>query len=124
MSPAFEGRTRSPRMLAPAAIVSRDAAGRMRVGSPHPLGPYPPTLTHRLVEWADRAPDRTFLAARRADGAWERLTYRTALDHARRVGQALIDRGLSVDRPIVVLSGNGLEHAVLCLLYTSPSPRD
>ncbi len=115
MSPAFEGRTRSPRMLAPAAIVSRDARGRLRIGSPYTLGPYPPTLTHRLLEWADRAPDRTFLAARRVDGTWERLTYRTALDHARQVGQALIDRGLSVDRPIVVLSGNGLEHAVLAL---------
>ena len=115
MPPGFEGRTRSPRLLAPAAIVSHDARGQLHLRSPHALGPYPKTLTHRLLDWADRAPERTFLAARAANGSWERLTYRATLDRVRRVGQALLDRGLSTDRPIVVLSGNGLEHAVLAL---------
>jgi feruloyl-CoA synthase len=108
-------RTRTPRMLPPDAVVTRDGRGRLRVSSPHPLGPYPATLTARLVEWAERTPDRTFLAARGAGGAWDRLTYRMALDRARRVGQALLDRGLSAERPILVLSGNGLDHAVLAL---------
>ena len=65
VSPAFEGRLRTPRMLPPDAIVSRDDRGRLRVRSPHALGPYPATLTDRLAHWAERAPDRTFLAARR-----------------------------------------------------------
>jgi len=112
---AFEGRLRAPRMLPPDAIVSRDERGRLRVRSPHALGPYPRTLTHRLAEWAARAPDRTFLAARRGDGAWDRLTYRVAFERTRSVAQALLDRGLSADRPIVILSGNGLDHAVLGL---------
>ncbi|HWJ56507.1 MAG TPA: AMP-binding protein, partial [Vicinamibacterales bacterium] len=115
MSSAFEGRVRTPRMLPADAIVSRDDRGRLRVRSPHALGPYPKTLTHCLAQWAERAPDRTFLAARRADGFWERLTYRVAFERTRSVAQALLDRGLSVDRPIVILSGNGLEHAVLGL---------
>ena len=115
VSPAFEGRLRTPRMLPPDAIVSRDDRGRLRVRSPHALGPYPATLTHCLAQWAERAPDRTFLAARRPDGFWERLTYRVAFERTRSVAQALLDRGLSADRPIVILSGNGLEHAVLGL---------
>jgi feruloyl-CoA synthase len=115
MSPAFEGRLRTPRMLPPDATVSRDDRGRLRVRSPHALGPYPATLTHCLAKWAERAPDRTFVAARRGDGFWERLTYRVAFERTRAVAQALLDRGLSADRPIVILSGNGLEHAVLGL---------
>ena len=113
--PVYEGRTRVPRMLPPDAVVSRDERGRVRIRSPHALGPYPTAITDRLVEWAERAPDRTFLAARGADGAWERLTYRMVFERTRAVGQALLDRGLSVDRPIVILSGNGLDHAVLAL---------
>ena len=115
MTPAFEGRLRTPRMLPPDAIVSRDDRGRLRVRSPHVLGPYPATLTHRLAEWAARAPDRTFLAVRRGDGFWDRLTYSVAFERTRSVAQALLDRRLSIDRPIVILSGNGLEHAVLGL---------
>jgi feruloyl-CoA synthase len=125
VSPAFEGRARAPRMLSPDALISRDDRGRLHVRSPHPLGPYPKTLTARLVYWADRAPDRTFLAARSESVPgtvpgttpvpWRRLTYRTALDRTRSVAQALLDRRLSPDRPIVVLSGNGLDHAVLAL---------
>jgi feruloyl-CoA synthase len=115
VSPAFEGRLRTPRMLPPDAIVSRDDGGRLRVRSPHALGPYPATLTHCLAKWAERAPDRTFIAARRLDGFWERVTYRVAFERTRSVAQALLDRGLSADRPIVILSGNGLEHAMLGL---------
>jgi feruloyl-CoA synthase len=110
-----EARVRSARILPPDTVVSVDARGRVHARSPHPLGAYPRTLTERLPYWAERAPDRTFLAARAADGSWRRLTYGVALDETRRVAQALLDRGLSVERPIVILSGNSLEHAVLAL---------
>jgi feruloyl-CoA synthase len=110
-----EAPVRSARILPPDTVISTDAGGRVHARSPHPLGPYPRTLTERLPYWAERAPDRTFLAARDADGAWRRLTYGVALDDTKRVAQALLDRGLSVERPIVVLSGNSLEHAVLAL---------
>ncbi len=44
-----------------------------------------------------------------------RLTYRDARDRARRLAQAFLDRGLSADRPIAILSGNSLEHALMAL---------
>ena len=55
MSPAFEGRLRTPRMLPPDAIVSRDDGGRLRVRSPYALGPYPATLEGAVRSGRDAA---------------------------------------------------------------------
>jgi feruloyl-CoA synthase len=103
------------RILPPDTTIRVGEGGRLYARSPHVLGPYPNTLTARLVHWAQEAPDRTFLAARDASGGWRQLTYRAALDATRCVAKALVNRRLSVDRPIVILSGNGLEHALLAL---------
>jgi feruloyl-CoA synthase len=89
--------------------------GTIRARSPHPLGPYPARLTERLEYWAEHAPGRTFLAKRDAQGGWRRLTYAETLERARRIGQALLERGLSAERPLAILSGNDLEHALLAL---------
>jgi feruloyl-CoA synthase len=105
----------SPKILPPDTIVYADDQGRLHARSPHPLGPYPTTLTDRLSHWAEVAPDRTFLAIRNSDGAWRHLTYSSALDQVRRLAQALLNRRLSADRPVVILSGNSLEHAMLAL---------
>jgi feruloyl-CoA synthase len=77
-------------------------------------------MTDRLVHWAETQPDRTFMARRErtADGGtgeWRRISYREALEAARSIGQALLDRGLGVDRPVAILSENSLEHALLAL---------
>ncbi|WP_083251295.1 feruloyl-CoA synthase [Acidihalobacter yilgarnensis] len=80
-----------------------------------PLGPYPTCITERLTEWASRAPERLFLVDRDTDEQWRGVTYREALSMARRLGQALLDRGLSPERPLVILSGNDLEHGLLAL---------
>ena len=71
--------------------------------------------TERLLRWAVEAPDRTFIAKRLPSGEWRRITYAHALDYARRIGQGLIDRGLSAERPLMILSENDLEHAMLAL---------
>ena len=89
--------------------------GTIRARSPHPLGPYPSRLSERLEHWAQQDPERTFLAKRDAEGGWRRLTYAETLDGARRIGQALLERGLSAERPLAILSGNDLEHALLAL---------
>ncbi|MGI4792586.1 MAG: AMP-binding protein, partial [Janthinobacterium lividum] len=78
------------------------------------LPPYPRRVTDRLVHWAAVTPDVTFLAEKDGDG-WRRLTYAAALDQARAIGQALLDRELSAERPVLILSGNGIEHALLAM---------
>ena len=97
------------------AVVERRADGTTYVRSPHALGPYASKLTERLEHWAAHAPDRIFLAQRGPDGAWRTLTYADTLARTRRIAQALLDRGLSAERPIVILSGNGIEHGLLAL---------
>src|SRR4029077_6379833 len=76
---------------------------------------YPDKLTDRLVHWAHVAPERVFMAERAADGSWRTITYAQTLDKIRRIGAALLTRNLSAERPIVILSGNDLEHALLGL---------
>jgi feruloyl-CoA synthase len=93
-------------------LVERRADGCVLLRSPHALGAYPRKLTERLDWWAEQAPERIFLAQR--DGAgWRTLRYREARERARRVGQYLLRKNLSAERPLAVLSGNDLEHALL-----------
>ncbi len=91
------------------------ADGAAILRSPHALEAYPARITERLEHWASKAPDRVLLAERAAGGGWRTLTYREALAQARRVAAALLARGLSAERPVAVLSGNDLEHALLQL---------
>ena len=95
--------------------MDRRADGTVYVRSPHALGPYAAKITERLEHWAAHAPDRIFLAERDAGGEWRRVSYADALARVRRIAQALLDRGLSVERPIAILSGNSIEHALLAL---------
>jgi feruloyl-CoA synthase len=102
--------------LGPRDIVAeRRADGCIILRSPHALGAYPRTMTERLEHWAAKAPERVFLAQREASGGWRTLSYRQARERARRVGQFLLAKQLGPDRPLMVLSGNDIEHALLHL---------
>jgi feruloyl-CoA synthase len=91
----------------------RRADGVEIVRAQQALQPFPQKLTERLEYWARFAPDRTFLAQRESNGAWRRLTYGQTLDTARRIASALLARKLTPNKPIAILSGNDLEHALL-----------
>ncbi len=96
-------------------LVEHRTDGTIRLRSPHALPPYPAKLTERLEHWAAMAPGRTYLAQRNAAGGWRTITYGETLDCIRRIGAGLLARGLSAERPIVILSGNDIEHALLGL---------
>ena len=93
--------------------MTRDADGVIYVRPVHPLGHYPAKLTEKLDHWARVTPDRVFIGQRDAAGDWRTLTYAQFRAAARNVAQALLNRNLSSERPIAILSGNDLEHAVL-----------
>ncbi|MEO5923792.1 MAG: feruloyl-CoA synthase [Bryobacteraceae bacterium] len=102
--------------LAPTDVVmDRKSDGTIYVRAVQQLGPYPSRMTDRLDYWAAQTPDRTFIAQRTKEGPWRRLTYADAAAQARRIGQALVQRNLSPERPIAILSGNDIEHALLGL---------
>jgi feruloyl-CoA synthase len=105
-----------PVRLGPADyLIERKADGTIHLRSPHPLDAYADNLTQRLEHWAKVAPERIFLAQRRTDGSWRTLTYAQALAQVRSIAQALLERQLSAERPVAILSGNDIEHALLGL---------
>ena len=88
--------------------------GNIYLRSAQKLAPYSRCVTEWLVRWSDKAPERTFLAERKGDG-WRKLSYREAYGAVRRISQALLDLGLSAERPVAILSDNGVDHALLAL---------
>lgn len=126
---ATEGvRYRSMRFGVTRGILREGAGGVRYLRADQDLQPHARRMTDRFLYWVEAAPDRTFMArrVRNADGStgdWRHLTYREAHDAARRIGQALLDRGLGPERPVAILCENGLEHAMLalgCLLVGVP----
>src|SRR4051812_21983051 len=97
----------------PAATIDRRADGTIYVRPKSALGEYPVRLTDRLHHWAEFAPERVFMAERDQNGAWRELTYAQLLRSTRRIASALLSRGLSADRPVVILSGNSIDHALI-----------
>ena len=91
--------------------------GNTYLRSEQDLQPCPPRMSDRLVQWAATAPDQPLYAQRdpALGGDWRYLRFGQALQAARSIGQALLDRGLDAQRPLVILSENSLEHAMLAL---------
>jgi feruloyl-CoA synthase len=101
--------------LAPASVdVERRADGAILLRSPRKLGGHARAVGEWLERWAGEAPGRTFLAERSGED-WKKIGYREALGLVRRVGQGLLERGLGAATPVVILSDNSIDHALLAL---------
>lgn len=99
------------------------ADGSIILRAAQALGAYEPNLAKLFRSAVERHPDRLHMAERDAAGAWAGVTYAQARRKADAVAQALIDRGLSAERPLMVLSGNAVEHGILTLAgYTAGIP--
>lgn len=104
-----------------AAELETRADGGVLLRAREPLAPYPARFTEHLLRWAAERPQHTFLARREGGPAgspgrpWRRLAYAETLQRVRSLAQALLDLGLSAERPLAILSGNDLEHALLTL---------
>ena len=78
--------------------------------------PVPPRFCDSLEHWARLAPERLLVARRDGGGQWIRVTYAQMLARVMRLAAGLLGRaGLSAERPILILSGNGIEHLTLAL---------
>ncbi|HWV95103.1 MAG TPA: feruloyl-CoA synthase [Vicinamibacterales bacterium] len=108
-------RIRSVNITPIETTIRHGSNGVVYLSSPQALGPYPDRITDRLEHWAREAPGRVFLAQRDLTGGWRTLTYADAFDSVGRISQSLLNRKLSPGRPILILSGNGIDHALLAL---------
>src|SRR5712672_2047782 len=97
----------------PAVSIDRRNDGTIYLRPKIALGEYPDRLTDRLHHWAKAEPNRIFMAERDTGGLWRQVTYAQLLGFSRHIASALLARGLSADRPIVILSGNSIDHALV-----------
>lgn len=104
----------TPSFASPAVDVTRREDGAVILTAPQALGVYPAHLGVSLRHWAEMAPARTFLAERRGDD-WRSVSYAQARDSADRIAGALLRRGLNQDRPVMILSANSVNQALLTL---------
>jgi feruloyl-CoA synthase len=100
----------------PQTMAERRADGSILLRARQPLGAAARCIGDWLEHWAETAPDRTFLAERRAaTEGWHEVSYRQARRIVRSAAAWLLAEGVSVDHPLVILSDNGVEHALLAL---------
>lgn len=102
--------------LAPPRVLREDLpGGGFILRSPEPLQPFVRCIGEWLEHWAQTTPDAVFLAERDATGGWRQLTYRQTRDAVGRLAQAQLDLNLPADKPVVILSDNSVDHALLIL---------
>jgi feruloyl-CoA synthase len=97
----------------PAVSIERESSGTIYLRPKTALADAPVRLTDRLHHWAGAAPDRVFMAEREGGRGWRELTYGELLTASRHIASALLARGLSAEKPVVILSGNSIDHALV-----------
>ena len=106
----------APLDLAPAEVdAQKTPDGGYLLRSPRALEPCEESLGAMFRRWVGETPDRIFLGERNASGTWRRVTWGEAGPLADSVAQALIDRRMGSERPLMILSGNSIDHALLML---------
>lgn len=105
----------APSIFAPVQVTQeRRGDGSVLIRSGIELGEIKKSLAHLVREHAQQHPSRT-LAARKSGDEWIGISWGEADRKAQGIAEALLQLGLSGDRPLMVLSGNGLEHLLLTL---------
>ena len=107
--PAF----RKIEWLARDIAVERRPDGVIILKSRIPLQSYEKHIPASLAKWAREAPERIWLAQRGgADRQWRKVSYGEAKRIVDGLTQGLLNLGLE-DRPVAILSGNSIEHALM-----------
>jgi feruloyl-CoA synthase len=114
--PVLTKKIRKIDLWSPKLAMEERADGSIFVWREDELGPYPASVTDPLIHWAETDPDRVWMAQRDNEkGGWRTVTFGEALAKVRSIGQAMLDFGLNAERPVVILSPNSIEHALLAL---------
>lgn len=99
-------------------ISERPGDGSIRLRSAHAMREAVPQSGVWLRHWAKAAPDRIFLGERSGEG-WREVRFGETLEMVRSIAGWLVEhghtQGAGERRPILILSGNGIDHALLTL---------
>ncbi len=101
----------------PGLVVERRNDGSVLLRSETPWADDDGCLHDWLFAWADKTPERIFLNERGSQTGpkWCGVTYGEAAQRVTRLARALAGMGLGPERPILILSGNAIEHQLLAL---------
>ena len=91
------------------------ADGTTVVHSTIPLEQHPYRLTERLKHWAATTPDKIFIGRKNAAGTWDMLTYAETFAKVKSIAQSLLQKNISAEKPIAILSENSIEHGLMAL---------
>lgn len=96
-------------------LLTRREDGSILLSAAAPLQEYPRSILDRLEYWALHTPQQKFIAQRTSalGNPWRYLSYAETLLSVRKIASALTKYNLSVERPLAILSGNSIEHALL-----------
>jgi feruloyl-CoA synthase len=112
MTPFFD----DPGMLAPPRTVRIDRDdGSIILRSPEPLQPYARCVGEWVERWARETPDAIAIGERDRKGAWRRLSWRDVRGTLGSIAQSLLELRLPGQKPVVILSDNSIDHALLML---------
>lgn len=97
--------------------IDRRSDGTIYLENGQPLKPCPPHMLAPLVKWAGERPDQVWLAERwpqdPSQPGWRELTYADGLAQVRRLAAAFLSEGAGPDAPVMILSRNAIDNALL-----------
>ena len=99
----------------PVLEVSHEASGIIKIKNIEQPDEWPSNIILKLLFWAKKKPNNVYLAQRDEHNDWEKLTYKETLKKVESLSFFLLKQGLSENRPLVILSGNDFNHALLAL---------
>jgi feruloyl-CoA synthase len=104
------------RFLEAEVSIERRPDASMILRTEVPFEPTDASIHGYLRQWARARSRETFLSERSAAGSrWQTISYGDAYDAAARLATSFVARGLRPERPIMVLSGNGITHQLVAL---------
>jgi feruloyl-CoA synthase len=96
--------------------VERRADGVIIMKSRIPLKTYEKHIPASLAKWAVEKADRIWLAQRAgSDRQWRKLSFAEAKRIVDALTQAILNLKLPAGRPVAILSGNSIEHALMTM---------
>lgn len=99
----------------PRIVAEARPDGAVLLRSLVPLGSHAEHLGHELRGWASRTPEAVLASAVNASGERQMVTFAQARHTADALGQALLGLGAGPERPVLLLSGNSLNHLLMTL---------
>jgi len=107
---------RPTRMTPPRTLVECRADGSMLLRSAHSVRQLEQVSFAEFVPlWAQQRPEAPAFQERDGTQGWRGLNWGQLWDQVQRVAAGLLDLGLGQDRPLMLLSGNSVEQAVVLL---------